>query len=111
MCDFYIVWTRDPGREEEEENHHDEEEKRADLKLRCHVRIQESGPRGHYPDLVWGSRDEIQNLKDVNSGIPEESICQLWGTLEVLNYWASQGASCGELQKCSTIELVRVYQN
>lgn len=34
--------------------------KRIDIKASKHVRIWESGPRGHSPNYVWSSRKEIQ---------------------------------------------------
>lgn len=40
-----------------------------------HVRIQVSGTSGHIPSWVCSSRDEIQILKNVNSGIPEWNVC------------------------------------
>jgi hypothetical protein len=44
---------------EEEENCHEGGTKGADLKACQQVRIQESSARGHSPNWVWGSRDEI----------------------------------------------------
>ena len=32
---------------------------KSELKAYRRVKIQESGPRGHSPDWVWGSRDKI----------------------------------------------------
>ena len=52
--------------EEKRQNFHDGGAKRADLKACPHVRFQESGSRGHFPDLVCNSRDEIEILKYVN---------------------------------------------
>ena len=49
---------RIPGQETQEAEG-DGEEERLDIRAPGHVRIQECGTRDHFPDLVWGSRDEI----------------------------------------------------
>jgi hypothetical protein len=39
--------------------------------LKSHQPVRPWGPLPHW---VWGSKDEINILKDVNSGIPERSV-------------------------------------
>jgi len=47
------------AREEEGRDCHNRDEEIPDLKVHQHVRIRECGHMGHFPDCVWGSRDEI----------------------------------------------------
>jgi hypothetical protein len=41
------------------QNRHDWEAEKSELKAQWHVRIWESGPKGHFPDWVWFRRDKI----------------------------------------------------
>jgi hypothetical protein len=65
---------REGGRGEEGELPYRKAE-RWNIMAHQHIRIWESGPRGLFLYWVWGSRAEVQILKDVNSGIPEGSVC------------------------------------
>jgi hypothetical protein len=47
------------SRGEKEQKCHEGETERSDLKACRHVRIQKSGPRDHFLNWVWGSRDKI----------------------------------------------------
>jgi hypothetical protein len=52
-----FAWTRNQERGRRQRSPLWEEE-RSDLKARRHVRIRENGHMGHFPNGVWGSRDE-----------------------------------------------------
>lgn len=62
-------------KEEGSRYYHDGEEERPGLKASCHVRIKESGHMGYFLNCVWGGKDEIEILKDVNSEVPEGNVC------------------------------------